>query len=112
MTEGARLRIRRALIGDVEVPVDLNAHIHQPQAKAMPDENHLHNLATAALYFADVVDDNSYPHMDRGDALLPRWPIWRPIFATARATPLPPKSRVLYVHQLAAAEHVKTARCR
>ena len=111
MTEGARLRIRRVLIGDVGVLFDLNAHIHQPQATAMPNENHLHNLATAALYFADVVDDNTYPDMDRGDVRLPRWPIWRPSFPTARTTPLPPNLGAL-LHELAVAEQVKRARCR
>ena len=106
MNDGARLRIRRALTGDDGVLGELNAYVHQAHAAAMPDEYRPYAPDAAAQYFAGVVEDDSHPIWI---AEVDNFPVAY-LEAEVRSRPDNPfttELRVLYVHQLAVAEHAR-----
>jgi len=105
VNDRAQLRVRRAT-GDTGVLGDLNAYVHQPHAAAMPDEYHPYAPEAAAQYFAGVVDDDSHPIWI---AEVDNFPVGY-LEAEVRLRPGNPfttELRVLYVHQLSVAEHVR-----
>jgi GNAT superfamily N-acetyltransferase len=106
VNDGARLRIRRALTGDDGVLGELNAYVHQAHAAAMPDEYRPYATDAAAHYFAGVVEDDSHPIWI---AEVDNFPVAY-LEAEVRSRPDNPfttELRVLYVHQLAVAEHAR-----
>lgn len=106
MNDGTRLRIRRALTGDAGVLGELNAYVHQAHAAAMPDEYRPYDADAAAQYFAGVVEDDSHPIWI---AEVDNFPVAF-LEAEVRSRPDNPfttELRVLYVHQLAVAEHAR-----
>jgi len=106
VNDGTRLRIRRALTGDDGVLGDLNAYVHQPHVAALPDEYRPYACDAAAQYFAGVIEDDSHPIWI---AEVGNFPVAY-LEAEVRSrpdNPFTPELRVLYVHQLAVAEHAR-----
>jgi hypothetical protein len=106
VNDGTRLRIRRALTGDDGVLGDLNAFVHQPHVAALPDEYRPYASDAAAQYFAGVIEGDSHPIWI---AEVGKSPVAY-LEAEVRSRPDNPfttELRVLYVHQLAVAEHAR-----
>jgi ribosomal protein S18 acetylase RimI-like enzyme len=84
----------------------LNAYVHQPHVAALPDEYRPYASDAAAQYFAGVIEDDSHPIWI---AEVGKSPVAY-LEAEVRSRPDNPfttKLCVLYVHQLAVAEHAR-----
>jgi len=85
---------------------ELNAYVHQAHAAAMPGEYRPYAPDAAAQYFGGVVEDDSHPIWI---AEVDNFPVAY-LEAEVRSRPDNPfttELRVLYVHQLAVAEHAR-----
>jgi len=106
VNDGTRLLIRRASTGDAGVLGKLNAYVQQAHAAAMPEEYRPYDADAAAQYFSGIGGNDDHPIWI---AEVDSFPVAF-LEAEVRSRPDNPFTtglRVLYVHQLAVAEHTR-----